>query len=315
MKLRNSSTKSWCVRSSVGTRERRPAEISHSIEGQIESNQTTANVSGIVRAAIRLNARLAAAFLISLTITIAALAAARPYRIWKSGTITLTAPTKIAASRIVLDDCTIITNGFDLEIEASDEIHTFGHPRIVSFAESNRDAAVGQDGRPAGKVKISAGKIQGSAITIANVGQNGGVGLSGVTGSNGVDGGPGRPAQSTFVLVRTICTPGGDGLAGGPGGAGQSGAIGGAGGRGGDVLIRHSRNVDKLLVDTSGGHGGRGGRAGMGGQGGKGGPGGASSGGCPGGRPGTDGIPGQDGSTGATGKDGHDGEVRFEQSS
>lgn len=239
-----------------------------------------------------------------------------------SGELVLNAATTYRGNKLLLKGGTkIVTNGYNLAIN-SKRIEVEGGVQIVSFLP--REIPIGRVGRSAGEVKIQAEKISGSALTIANFGEDGGMGAKGSTGQQGPTGMTGD--QKHWQNLEG-CKGGEDGRQGGQGGIGAQGQQGANGGNGGDVIVnvksgltdgvlslidvvskRNDRNGAVIACNGScgglGGLGGLGGDGGPGGRGGEGAPGNAECGGTNAGPGGPTGQPGTQGTMGSRGADG-----------
>ncbi len=210
------------------------------------------------------------------------------------------APTRIAASRLVLRNATLIANGRPIEIEVETLSSDNSEIRNVALTET---APVEGPARSGGEARLTIhGRMQG-ALRVDLSGQNGANGAVGQPGAAGQQGAKGANAQSSADGVcRRPAGAGGPGAEGGPGGPGADGANGGDGGK----LIVRARDRENVArrIDfaADGGRGGAGGPGGPGGPGGEGGLGGEPAGGCIG--QGPRGPKGPDGPAGAPGKAG-----------
>lgn len=219
----------------------------------------------------------------------------------------LSRDTNIKADRITLKDAEIVTNGFDLTLEAT-SLRLVGAPHIVAF-EAKSGRLSGEDGRNAGKVQIVAKTVEGTTLKIRNDGEDGVKGEDGRRGRDGQQGQQGQ--QRTFSFG---CSSGSNGTQGGNGERGENGFRGGRGGAGGRVIIQTSSpltagGICRIEAVAQGGSAGPGGAAGSGGAAG---PGGQSAPGttlCGGTDPGPPGAPGAAGDPGPAGQPGRCGSV------
>jgi hypothetical protein len=211
-------------------------------------------------------------------------------------------------------DAKIITNGYDLTINAKKKIVIEGSPSIVSYDGDGPKLALGTTGKPGGVIVLQSPMISGSQLSIANFGQNG---AKGITGDQGTPGGSAAGGHWVTSLSGSGCRGGADASPGGQGYQGKPGATGGAGGK---IIIAvrdglYDGVVPRIAIVTSqtDRHGlvrkCDGSCGGLGGLGGDGGPGGTAGSGASGhghcrdrsGAPG--GVVGGPGSVGSVGDD------------
>jgi hypothetical protein len=224
-----------------------------------------------------------------------------------SGEMRLTADTRITAQEIVLKDLLLITNGFQLVLEAAGDLEVRTSATIRAF-DGAKDREPGRPGRSAGLIIIRAGRTIGPVLQIDNSGEDGAPGRPGSDGRPGPAGHKGAPRGFNPI---NGCINGSDGQQGAPGEKGGDGEPGGNGGNGGVVMLE-IRGVARAIAAktiTRGGRGGAGGRAGRGGPGGQGGEGAYGTNYCGGTAPGQQGPQGPDGREGMPGQPGSDGQI------
>jgi hypothetical protein len=231
-----------------------------------------------------------------------------------SGTTALDKDTYFKYGTITFQDgATIVSNGHRLTLEGTKKIRFNGTPTLVSYATTLTalSANPGATGRSGGPILIKTPNLEGTTLTVRNIGTSGKKGDNGAPGPKGAKGTQGTQRDWN---PWNGCIGGSDGKPGGAGGDGGDGGAGGNGGGGGLVLLDIRAGVcngavSRLSIDAAGGGGGAGGDAGAAGPGGDGGEGAPGTAYCNGTSPGTAGPPGRPGRTGPAGGDGNPGPV------
>ena len=99
-------------------------------------------------------------------------------------------------------DARIITNGYDLTINAKKKIEIEGNPSIISYDGDGPKLALGTAGKPGGLIVLQSPMISGSQLSIANFGQNGAKGVTGDPGNAG-----GNASRWAFRHETIWCEP------------------------------------------------------------------------------------------------------------
>lgn len=228
-------------------------------------------------------------------------------------------PRRIAVSKLVLRNATLIADGEPIEIEVetltsdNSELRSFAltdaAPQTQKTAAAQERANAARVGRNAGALTLVVHGRMTGALRVDLSGEAGAPGAGGRAGQPGAPGAKGaHAAASADGACRKPAAVGGDGAAGGPGEPGGDGGAGGAGG----VFTLVARDADAIArrIDfaSDGGRGGAPGQGGKGGVGGVGGLGGEPAGACLGqgalGAAGPDGAAGAPGAAGAAGAPG-----------